>query len=66
MAADPAKAAGFLDQACQAGDAEGCHDLGVSYEKGSGVPRDPRRAAELLRKACAMGFAQACARKGRT
>lgn len=57
---DAAAAASWLDKACKAGDAEGCNDLGVAYEKGNGVPRDAHKAAELIRKSCALGFAPAC------
>jgi TPR repeat protein len=60
VAADPGKAAAFLDRACQAGDGEGCRDLAVAYEKGNGVPRDRRRASELYKKSCELGFKAAC------
>jgi uncharacterized protein len=60
VATDPAKAAAFLDRACQAGDGEGCRDLAVAYEKGNGVARDRRRAAELYKKSCELGFKDAC------
>jgi TPR repeat protein len=65
VGADASKAASFLDRACRGGDAEGCNDLGVAYEKGTGVTPDRRRAAELFRKACQLGFQQACVRKAR-
>lgn len=60
VATDPAKAAGFLDRACQRGDGEACRDLGVAYDKGNGVAKDRRKAAELSKKACELGFKAAC------
>jgi TPR repeat protein len=63
--ADPAKAATFLDRACAGGDGEGCNDLAVAYEKGTGVTRDRRRSVELFKKACELGFQGACAKKKR-
>ena len=33
VATDPAKAAGFLDRACQRGDGEACRDLGCAMPK---------------------------------
>ena len=65
LQADAARAASFLERACEGGDAEGCYDLGVAYEKGTGVKADRRRAAELSKKACQLGFERACPRKRR-
>jgi len=62
-ATDPAEAARFLDLACKGGDAEGCFELGVAYEKGTGVAVDRKQSTALYRKACQMGFAKACAKK---
>jgi TPR repeat protein len=41
--------------------AEGCHNLGLLYRDGLGVPKDERRAAALFEKACRAGMPEACA-----
>ncbi|RKH52716.1 hypothetical protein D7V93_27645 [Corallococcus llansteffanensis] len=30
----------------------GCHDLGILYQEGRGVPKDERKAARLIKQAC--------------
>jgi len=37
---------------CSGGDYGSCHNLGLAYLNGAGVPRDPQKAVELLQKAC--------------
>ena len=44
---DPAETAPILDLACKAGDGEGCFDLGVAYEKGTGVAVDRKQSTAL-------------------
>ena len=41
-----------LTTACQKGRAEACNNLGVAYDKGTGVTQDYAKAVELYRKAC--------------
>ena len=45
---------------CTGRNADRCVALGVSYEKGSGVPQDKRRAAALYDQACKGGLEQGC------
>ncbi|QCE34642.1 sel1 repeat family protein [Acetobacteraceae bacterium] len=44
-----------LEEKAEAGDAEAQYDLGVSYEKGKGVPQNHQKALELLKKSAAQG-----------
>jgi TPR repeat protein len=37
-----------------------CYELGLLYEKGSGVPREAERALALFKKACTGGEHKAC------
>lgn len=55
----PAGSAGY-EEACARGDLEKCADLGLRYEKGTGVARDPARALALYRKSCDGGWANGC------
>jgi hypothetical protein len=54
-----------LQQACDDGNADSCHLLGLQYRSGRGVKRDPKRAAALLDKACDAGHAGSCTSLGR-
>ncbi len=56
------RAAKLLQQACDAGDAMGCTDLGDLVRSGVGIARDPVRARILYEKACAAGYGPACAK----
>jgi TPR repeat protein len=49
-----------LQEACEAGDAASCRDLGVLYMEGRGVAKDERRAATLFNQACRAGMSAAC------
>lgn len=55
---DLATALRFASASCQAGDAGGCHELGVIHE----LRGDPAGAADLYARACDAGYARACAR----
>lgn len=46
------------------GDALGCYNLGVAYNKGVGVAKDSSKAFAFTKKACDMGAAQGCANLG--
>jgi TPR repeat protein len=50
---------------CEAGSADRCRRIGVSYEFGKGVDADPLRATELYEKACAMSDSEGCISSGR-
>jgi TPR repeat protein len=54
-------AAAMYRQACDAGDLEGCYELGNQYsDPGTALPEDDGRAAVLLRRACDGGVGPAC------
>jgi TPR repeat protein len=53
---DPAQ----LARACDAGTAESCFGLGVSFEQGRGVDKDKTRAAVLYTRACDGGDVRGC------
>lgn len=46
---------------CRAGEMRACHNLGVLYLRGRGVPRDLPRSRELFRQSCEGGNDFACA-----
>ena len=54
------KAASLYKKACDGGCAEGCHNLGVLYEKGLGVNQSYAKAASLYKRACNGGCALGC------
>lgn len=60
VAADPARARPVFQQACDAGDAVGCNDLGYLYASAKGVARDDAKAVELYRKSCDLGAVWGC------
>ncbi len=39
---------------------QGCFNLGVLYDDGSGVPKDAAKAGALYQQACKGGLAEAC------
>jgi eukaryotic-like serine/threonine-protein kinase len=53
-------AAPLLEQACAAGNAEACSDLGFMYEFNEGVAQDYPRAVALYTKGCAAGSSAGC------
>ena len=53
------------EKACDGGNALGCHNLGVLYATGEGVPQDFVRAASLFERACVGGDADGCLTLGR-
>ena len=52
VAQDDAKAVSLYRQACEAGNALSCNDLGWMYKEGRGVVRDDAQAVYLFRQAC--------------
>jgi TPR repeat protein len=50
---------------CDAGSADRCRRMGVSYEFGKGADADLVHATELYEKACAMGDSEGCISAGR-
>jgi len=57
---DEVRAAALYDQACAAGLARGCQELGGMYKSGAGVAPDPARGIALIAGACEAGRASAC------
>lgn len=57
---DEAEAAALYGQACDAGDAVGCDNLGQMYAEGKGVAADATRAVALYRRACEGGLPLGC------
>jgi TPR repeat protein len=53
------------ERECDAGSADRCRRLAMSYAFGKGVDQDETKAAELLVKACGMGDPSACVFAGR-
>lgn len=62
---DAGEATASFKQACDAGEAQGCANLGVSYLEGFGIQKDPERGAQLLQSACTQGIVRACVNLGR-
>ncbi|MBP3221969.1 MAG: sel1 repeat family protein, partial [Neisseriaceae bacterium] len=54
------QAAKLFEQACHGGNAKGCYNLGVLYDKGQGVKQNYAQAAKLFEQACHGGDAQGC------
>src|SRR6185295_11871733 len=59
-----ADAVSFHEEACAAGRAEGCFQLGLLHVRGRGVPADPEQANRLFDQACQAGSAAGCAELG--
>ena len=57
---EPDKALRMWTAACAGGDARGCANLGLLYERGLGVEANPVRAADLYRQGCEGGNAEGC------
>jgi len=57
---DPEAAVPLFRYACDAGDLEGCHSLGVALKFGRGVPQDKAASVPLFERACNGGDAVAC------
>ncbi|WBQ09804.1 hypothetical protein L2D01_13055 [Hyphomonadaceae bacterium ML37] len=47
-------------QLCQAGDKNGCANLGIQHVEGRSVTQDGARAVELFRQACEGGSPDGC------
>jgi len=54
------QAAELYQKACNGGERKGCHDLGLMYLRGEGVPKDLNRAAGLFKRACDAGGTGGC------
>ena len=50
----------FFNKACTSGEATGCYNLGLMYDKGEGVRQSYPKAKELYGKACDGGYASGC------
>jgi hypothetical protein len=61
---DFAAAARLFQRACDLGNAAGCNNLGLAFERGQGVPQDYERAFTLFEQACGGGFAEGCNNQG--
>jgi len=57
-------AARLFQRACDLGNAAGCNNLGLAFERGQGVPQDYERAFTLFEQACGGGFAEGCNNQG--
>jgi TPR repeat protein len=58
--ADPSRAFGLYQQACDLKYAGGCYNAAVLLEAGKGVEADPVRARELYAQVCQMGSTTSC------
>ncbi len=58
------KARPLLEQACNAGSANGCASLGYMYEAPQGIAQDYNKAAVFYGKACALGVVASCTSLG--
>ncbi len=54
------KARPLLEQACNAGSANGCASLGYMYDAPQGVAQDYQKASVFYGKACVLGVASSC------
>lgn len=50
----------YNKEACEAGRASACFNVGNAYRGGTGVKRSYKKAQEYFRKACEMGNEYAC------
>ncbi|MDB4985964.1 MAG: hypothetical protein JWN04_1142 [Myxococcaceae bacterium] len=63
---DAARAAQLFEQACEAGHARACSNLGVLYSQGTGVAANEAQAGSLFARSCEAGYAPACFNLGLT
>ena len=54
----------LLEEACNAGSADGCASLGYMYDAPQGVAQDYKKAAVFYGKACALNVASSCTSLG--
>ncbi|MCX6073846.1 MAG: tetratricopeptide repeat protein [Campylobacterales bacterium] len=54
------EAAALFEKACDSGNAKGCFELGLLYEKGDGVVQNKYKAVSLYTQACRGGEAYGC------
>ena len=59
VAGEPEQAQ-LADRVCRAGQMPACHNLGMYYRDGRGVPRDEVKALALFLRACEAHVAGAC------
>jgi TPR repeat protein len=64
VTADLARAAGFYQQACDAGTRRGCVSFAMLQARGNGVPKDMAKAQATLNQVCADGVLDACTQLG--
>ena len=50
----------YNKEACEAGKASACFDVGNAYQTGAGVKRSYKKSQEYYRKACEMGDNNGC------
>ncbi|WP_455940744.1 hypothetical protein [Helicobacter pullorum] len=50
----------YNKEACEAGNAMSCYDVGNAYKYGMGTKRSYKKAQEYFRKACEMGNEYGC------
>jgi TPR repeat protein len=64
VTADLARAAGFYQQACDAGTRWGCVSFAMLQARGNGVPKDMIKAQATLNQVCDDGVLDACTQLG--
>ena len=64
LAKDTAKAAGYVERACAAGDKNACVEHAWALARGEGLPKDEPKAVAALDALCTEGFFPACTRLG--
>jgi TPR repeat protein len=62
--ADTARAVGFMERACTAGDARACGQAAWMYRQGQGLRADTAKALTLFSVACQRGDARSCTSQG--
>ena len=50
----------MLEKACESGDGEKCHTLGVMYEEGNNTKKDELKAIFLYKKSCELDYGKGC------
>jgi TPR repeat protein len=57
---DLARAMDIYEKACNGGDASGCANAAVMYQRGMGVTPDETVAAQRIQRGCQLGLRSAC------
>jgi TPR repeat protein len=57
-------AARLFQRSCALGHGPACNNLGLAYERASGVTQDYERAMRAFERACSLDFAEGCSNQG--